>query len=162
MEMMLRRQILAALLLVSLATPAWAVNTWKTYTVKDGADEAIIWSTVQSDGTEETDKILVDKSALSGTFTKLTVKKLTFVPTGDSAATFTFEFDATTDDLIWAANATGPSNFAGIHLPVSLDFGPSGVVDPVSSGNTGDVVFTTTGVSASTTYSILVTVRKVP
>lgn len=135
-------------------------NTWKSYTVTDNADEATIWAVCVSDGTEETDKVLVDKSALSGTFTKLALKKLAFTPTGDASATFLLEWDATTDDTLWAFNAWSAAPAA--NLKMEWDFGPSGVVDPVSAGNTGDIVLTTTGVSAATTYSFLLTVRKIP
>lgn len=133
-------------------------NTWKIYTLVDNADAVKVWAQCQSDGTEETDKVLVDYSALSGTFTKLAVEEIVFLPTVGDTATYTLEFDATTDDLIWAYNSV-TGQFSGVQ---HWEFGNPGIVDPYSTGHTSDIVLTTTGISNATVYSFLITARKVP
>jgi hypothetical protein len=129
---------------------AWTITRT---TLIDAPDRAAVLAHILTDGSDATDQIIVDKSALSGTFTKLAITKIYVRATHSTVLVF-LEWDATTDDPIVAIDEA---------TPLALDFEAyGGFVDPVSAGNTGDVILTSAGVGGAGYIMVLVEVRKVP
>lgn len=105
----------------------------------------VIQFTSVSDGTGETAVVKVSKAALRLPHdAPIKINKIWGMANGMYVNMF---FDASNDDLI----ATIPD---GTPLEQCYkDFG--GLKDPQSTGNTGDIVFTTVGHTSGDTYSII-------
>jgi len=124
-----------------------------TNTLFSGTRRKIYQFTNVSDGTGESAVVKVDISTLTGPNksappSKLVVEAIDYNIQGFTSVTL--YFDATTDDEI----AVLPAG-SGV---VDFTYG-GGLVDPQSSGATGDIVLTTTGAAANASYDITLYVR---
>jgi hypothetical protein len=105
-----------------------------------------------SDGTGESDVVKVDVSALVGPDgtapTYIAIDEVQWSIQGFTSVRL--EWDATTDDeaLVLAAG-NGYLNFTNV----------GGLVDPKSSGTTGDLLLTTAGAVSGATYDITLSLR---
>lgn len=95
-----------------------------------------------SDGTGESAVTKVDISALIGAPTAVSILKIWYEVVGMSVKIL---FDHTTDDLALVLSGHGFWDFTS--------FG--GFKDPASAGDTGDILFTTTGHTSGDTYTII-------
>jgi len=100
-----------------------------------------------SDGTGEAAVAKVDISGLTGTPTKVTIKKLWWNCVGMAVRIL---FDHTTDDAVFLCAGDG-------HLCMKDS---PGIADPASSGGTGDILFTTVGHTSGDMYSISMLIKK--
>lgn len=104
-----------------------------------------------SDSTGESNVVKIDKSTLVGLTgaepTKLVIEEAKWSIQGFNYVKVTF--DHTTDDEAMILSGEG--------TVVYSDLG--GLVDPYSSGGTGDILFTTSGASTTATYDITLIVR---
>jgi hypothetical protein len=101
-----------------------------------------------SDGTGESAVQKVDISALDGTPTKVRITKLKWSCDGMQVKIL---FDHSTDDAVAILAGTGELD----------DVGDGPIKDPASSGDTGDILFTTSGHSAGDGYTIYMECEKV-
>lgn len=95
---------------------------------------------------DETAVIKVDKSTLTGLNGiepgRLVIEKVRWTMQGFNSIRILF--DHTTDDEAVVLNGTHGE----------LDYGDDGIVDPASTGGTGDILFTTQGGTANATYTV--------
>lgn len=98
-----------------------------------------VFLTQASDGTNATTTI-ADLSALAGTAAAIVVRSVKWSQHAAAGSTMTLAFDHTTDDLAIA--------WCGEQIDGCFEFGGNGIVDPASSGGTGDLIFTTTGLAS--------------
>ena len=123
-----------------------------TTTMHDSSFRRVIKIDNLCDGTGESAVIKVDKSADTdgGVPTKYAIDKILWNIQGFTSVILAF--DATTDDK---AFTFGPGEG-------SWDLSDTdGVVDPVSTGATGDIVLTTAGDTLGDTYNIVLYIRKI-
>lgn len=120
--------------------------------VHNGRRRYVVHLTNVSDGTGENDVVKVDVSTLIGpdgtppTYT--VVEEIQYSIQGFTSVRL--EWDATTDDEIATlSSGNGYLNFRQI----------GGLVDPKSSGTTGDILLTTAGAVSGATYDITLVVR---
>lgn len=123
-------------------------------TLVDGQKTAIFKFTNISDGSGESAVKKVDVSALSSnqsgqSCTGATIEKMWWQCNGMKVKIL---FDASTDDFCieLGENQSGHHDYT--------DFG--GLVNPASSGSTGDIMFTTVGHASADTYTVIMQVRK--
>lgn len=107
----------------------------------------------RSDGTGESGVVKVDKSTLTGPIagiepTKLALERVRWAVQG--FASVRLDWDHTTDDELMTLEGNGFEDF--------LEAGR--VVDPASSGGTGDVLLTTNSNASGNTYDISLYFRK--
>jgi|TARA_R100000030_G_scaffold88884_1_gene72965 hypothetical protein len=124
-----------------------------TQTIQDGPKTAIFKFNNVSDGTGESAVTKIDVSALTPSITgascsSVVIQKIYYQTIGMGVKIL---FDATTDDLAWQLAADWTD---------TLDFSEFGLPDPLSSGTTGDVKFTTTGHSSGDVYVVVMQVAK--
>lgn len=102
---------------------------------------------VSSDATELSDQVIVDASAYTGpqdqTVDRFSVRQLHYSCQG--LTYLDLEFDATTDDLISRLHA-------GSDWEDWREFG--GFADPKSTGYTGDILLTSVGAAANSSFEI--------
>lgn len=99
-----------------------------------------------SDGTGESAVKKVDISTLPGAPTAVKIRRVVFACEGMSVKV---AFDHTTDDTVLVLAGQG-----------EFDFYPyGGLKDPASAGDTGDILFTTTGHTAADSYTILMEIE---
>ncbi len=101
-----------------------------------------------SDGSGESAIQKVDISALVMAATKVTITKLIWACDGMQVKIL---FDHSTDDLV--AILSGHGKLDDVH--------DSAIQDPGSAGDTGDILFTTSGASSGDGYTIYMEIRKV-
>lgn len=103
-----------------------------------------------SDGTGESAVVKVDKSTLVGQNglepSKLVVEKIQFSTDGMSVRLF---WDHTTDDEICTLAGHGTRDWTSV----------GGLIDPASTGGTGDILFTTVGHTSGDSYDITLHLR---
>lgn len=125
-------------------------NTFTTQILNDGIRNTVIQAYLESDATgEESNTVLVDASALSGTFSKLKVKRIHSTLTGFNAK------------LLWDATANVP--FLNlIDGETDEDWTKQGgLQNNAGAGVTGDILITTDGFTAATDQgSITIHVQK--
>jgi hypothetical protein len=119
-----------------------------------GSRRHVIRSQFTIDGTEASDLVCVDKSALTGPDGtepgRLIIEKIEYHITG---CQILLEFDHDTDDAIVTLSGDGIIDFT--------DGGKfQGFVDPASTGATGDIVATTLATDSGDTASLVFYVRK--
>ena len=107
----------------------------------------------ESDGTEESAVVKVDKSGLTGPLsglepTSLSVEEIECDIQGFNYVTI--EWDHDTNDKIVTLSDSGYFDFRDI----------GGLDDPVSTGGTGDIVITTDGAADGASYNITLRCRK--
>jgi hypothetical protein len=120
--------------------------------------EVVVYATIFSDGTEETDMVIYDSSVIATALGITDPLDSTILEVYVSTSTLTalgvkLEFDATTDVLAVAipggAGATSHHNFR--------DFG--GLPNYAGTGITGDITLTTTLLEANSSISLVLCVR---
>jgi len=121
-----------------------------------GTRRVVQYVAVDSDGTEETDLVLYDSSAVAtalGIVDPLTCTLVSIkaVVNATSAARVELQFDATTDILAMALPAESDIDFN------FKDIG--GLKNPAGTGITGDITLTTTGLGAGDNIIIILEVR---
>ena len=130
-------------------------NTVTNTVLHTGNAQVVVYVTIASDGTEETDLVLYDSSAIATTLglaDTTNCKLLSVYATVSSAVTarVNLEFDATTDVL--ALNI--PANTL-----VKNDFRPiGGLKNTSATGKTGDITLTTTGLESGDSATIILVV----
>ena len=111
----------------------------------------IVRLTNVSDGTGESDVVKVDVSTLTNsngvTVTRTRVKEIFWNIQGFTSVRL--EWDATTDDEIAVLSGSG---YLDLHSV-------GGMLDPQSTGFTGDILLTTAGAINGATYTILLVVE---
>lgn len=117
-----------------------------------GTRRRVVKLTNISDGIGESDVVKVDVSALIGPDgsapTHVAIEEVQWSIQGFTSVRI--EFDATTDDeALTLAAGNGFMNFRDV----------GGVVDPKSSGTTGDLLLTTAGAVSGATYDITLVLR---
>ncbi len=123
-------------------------------TLVDGQKTAIFKFTNISDGSGEDAVKKVDVSALSSNqsgqaCTGATIEKMWWQCNGMKVKIL---FDASTDDFCIELG----ENQSGHHDYTTF----GGLVNPASSGSTGDIMFTTVGHTSADTYTVIMQVRK--
>jgi hypothetical protein len=107
--------------------------------------------TNRSDGTGESDVVKIDISTLVGLTgvapTKLQVLEVSWTIQGFTSVQL--EWDASTDVVTEMLTGSGYRDY--------MDSG--GLVDPMASGATGDLLLTTYGAASNATYDIFITVK---
>lgn len=112
--------------------------------------EVVRLITIVSDGSEESDLVIYDNSALVADVTKGSVVE---IAASGSSCQLLLEWDQTTDSPIAALDPSASPSLC------FRSFG--GIVNPNGTGATGDVVLTTTNLDAGDVVTILLTVRQV-
>ena len=104
-----------------------------------------------SDGTGESAVIKIDKSALIGPAGiepgRLVIEEIVWNITGFTSVRLFW--DHTTDDEIDILSGAGYRDYTAV----------GGLVDPASSGGTGDIILTTAGNVSGATYDITIVCR---
>lgn len=101
-----------------------------------------------SDGTGEAAVIKVSTASLTGLPTRLQITKIKWAIQGMAVAIL---YDASTDDRVAILTGDG-----------QIDEGNDGpIIDPQSSGHTGNVLFTTYGASSGDGYTIYMELKAV-
>lgn len=121
-------------------------------TVYESPKTLVVVLTNESDGTGESGVVKVDKSTLTGPNgavpSRLKIMEMSWVVTGFNYVTL--DWDADTDDEIDVLSGTGYVSYEHI----------GGLVDPQSTGATGDILLTTDGGADGSTYSIKLVIQK--
>jgi len=112
-------------------------NELKTLKVNETPHKSVLVFLNASDGTAESAALKVDISALPGAPTKVKISKMKWSVSGMAVKVY---FDHTTDDLVAVLSGDGE-----ISQPIE---------DPASAGGTGDILFTTVGAVANSSYMI--------
>ena len=131
-------------------------NTISNRTLLAGKKEATIYMTLTSDGTEETDYVLYDSSAIATSALDSDTLDCTildcFYSISSATGFFLLEFDADTD----IAALSLPANKAG--KLCFREFG--GLPNNGGTGKTGDITLTTTGLASGDSLMIALRVRR--
>lgn len=122
--------------------------------IQDGGRTAVLKFTNVSDGTGQSEAVLVDVSSLAAdpvtkqACTGVTLQKITFSNIGMGV------------ELLWDATTNVPL----LNLPQdwedTIDFSDFGIPNNSGAGSTGDILVTTVGANASDTYLLVITVTK--
>lgn len=112
-------------------------NELKTIKVNETPHKSVFVFMNASDGTAESAVTKVDISTLPGSPTKVRISKMNWTVSGMGVKVY---FDHTTDDLVAVLSGDGE-----ICAPLE---------DPASAGGTGDILFTTFGAAANSSYMI--------
>ncbi len=131
-------------------------NTVTNTRLLAGNKRTIQQITIASDGSEETDLIVYDSSAVAtllGIADPLNcmINKITY-STNSLLGVVHIEWDATTDVLAWAMPAQGGSGTFCFN-----DIG--GLKNAGGTGRTGDILLTTTGLVAGDSISLILDVK---
>lgn len=122
-------------------------------TLFNGRRRLIMQFTNVSDGTGESAVVKVDKSTLTGLNGlepgRLVIERVQGTCDGMVVKIL---YDHTTDDLALTC--------AGSYFDQEEGVPGTGLIDPASSGGTGDILFTTVGHSSGDSYSITLWMRK--
>lgn len=127
-------------------------DTVDSQVVFSGPRRYVVKLTNISDGTGESAVVKVDKSALTGPAGgapgRLVLEEISWDIQGFTS--IRLHWDATTDDeIVVLGPGSGQMSWAGV----------GGLVDPASTGTTGDIILTTNGHSSGDTYTITLVVR---
>lgn len=129
-------------------------NTLTKRTLVDGPRNLVVSLVLQSDGSEETDYVLVDASTYSPAFTDCAVMKVDYsiVATVTAAhPVVTLEWEATTDVPFVTL---GPNDECYDWCDVG------GISNNAGSGKNGDILLTTTGLATGDAISLTIHVKK--
>ena len=134
-------------------------NTNTLTTLVAGKNEVVIHLAMFSDGTEETDLVIYDSSAVATTLgltdsLNCSILEIHSAISSNTAATTTpqmrLEFDATTDVMAWSLPVgQGHYNFRKI----------GGLKNTSGTGITGDITLTSVALQASDNMSLVLIVR---
>lgn len=133
-------------------------NTVTSKVISTSLKEAIVYVTIDSDGSEETDLVIYDSSAVATTVGTTDPLKSTIISVyGSVSAAATarvwLEWDATTDVLAFdipAQNSPVKANFRCI----------GGLPNQAGTGITGDITLTTTGLESGDKITLVLHVRR--
>lgn len=107
---------------------------------------------ISSDGTEETDLVIFDHSAFANSSKYASVENIQVFGKAAAAATAAIEFDATSDDAIVSGS---------INEGFEVDYSRiGGKPNPGSTGVTGDIVLTTTGLASGDIFTVKLLVKQ--
>lgn len=135
-------------------------NTIKDVLLSASPKQAVKYITISSDGSEETDLVVYDSSAVAATLglsdpLDCSIEKIYAVVSAASTARVFLEWDATTDVLAFNI----PAN-----VEVNQDFrcfGISSLPNQGASANrTGDITLTTTGLESGDSITLILWVRR--
>lgn len=119
--------------------------------VRQNGRRYVVHLTSVSDGTGESNVVKVDISTLKlvDGVTVPTYTAIEYIEYSVSAGYVLLEWDHTTDDEIAVLSGQG-----------SMDWTPyGGLVDPRSTGGTGDILLSTSGFASGDTYDITIQLR---
>jgi|WetSurMetagenome_2_1015567.scaffolds.fasta_scaffold201029_1 hypothetical protein len=119
-------------------------NELKTIKVNETPHKSVFVFLNASDGTAESAVQKVDISTLPGAPAKVRISKMSWAVSGMTVKVY---FDHTTDDLVAVLSGDGE-----LDLPLE---------DPASTGGTGDILFTTIGAVANSSYQIVMEIEAV-
>lgn len=129
-------------------------NTLTKRTLVDGPRNLVVHLHVASDGSEETDYVLVDASTYTPAFTDCAVERVDYTIVNTATANhpvITLEWEATTD-VPFAV--LGPNSDC-------LDWcDVGGISNNAGAGKNGDILLTTTGLAAGDSFMITIYVKK--
>lgn len=130
-------------------------NTNTSQYLMSGPGRVIIHLVIDSDGTEETDLVVYDSSAVATLIGKTDTLNCRInsimYSTNSLLGVVKLEWDATTDILAWALPASGNSDkFCFDKI--------GGLKNKGGSGRTGDITLTTTGLVAGDAISLILDV----
>lgn len=132
-------------------------NTVTNVTLVKGIKEVVKYVTIASDGSEETDLVVYDSSAIATDLgvtdpTDSTIISICATVSAAATARAFLEWDATTDVLAFnlPAGDTTKANFRCI----------GGLPNQGGAGITGDITLTTTGLEAGDSISLVLHVRR--
>jgi hypothetical protein len=157
------KAILLSLVFASMAYGADAVTTKVLLETKT---HYIAHFTNVSDGTGESDVKKVDKSTISVATDGAEPGSLDIdaVAWNCDGMSVRVEWDHTTDDLALALSGFNPmlnfKSLIGLNVPGFIS--TAGLKDPRTTGDTGDIFFTTVGHTSGDTYNITLWLRKNP
>lgn len=134
-------------------------NTITNTTLMKTPTRFIKYVTISSDGTEETDYVLFDSSALAADVgivdpTKSTIESIYYSISAASTARVWLEWDATTDILAFDMPAQSPT-FIDFRRCMPI----GGLPNQGGSGVTGDITLTTTGLEAGDKITIVMEIK---
>lgn len=112
----------------------------------------VLYFTLQSDGTNETDYVLYDSSLLNiSDPLDSTLLEVQGVVSTQSTARVRLEWDATEDVLAFAVPLT---------IPFQFDFKSiGGLTNTAGAGKTGDLTLTTTGLNSGDSIVLILKIR---
>lgn len=146
----MKKLLISLMLLAGLAGVSRAADTVATSTPSVNGPYKF-WFSNSSDATGETAVQKVDISTLSGTPTKVRITRMKWSVTGMNVNVL---FDHTTDDRVLVLTGNG-----------EMDESDGPIVDPGSTGGTGDVLFTAQVVTSTATvrpgYTVFMELKKV-
>lgn len=122
--------------------------------IEDGPRNAVLKFTNVSDGTGQSNAVLVDVSTLSSdpltgqVCNGVTIQSVIYSCVGMGVELF---FDATTNMPLLNLN----QDFSD-----QIDFGPTGIPNNAGTGKTGDVLVTTNGATNNDTYFLMLSMTK--
>jgi hypothetical protein len=143
---LIKRFLLGLFFVAAAASLSNAADTVTSKTLRNtggawGSNYAFLFGN-GSDGTGESAVVKVSTTTLQGTPTKLKITKMKWNVYGMAVAVL---FDASTDDRVAILSGDG-------EYDADKQGGP--IIDPQSSGHTGNILFTTIGHSAGDGYTI--------
>ena len=113
-----------------------AGDTVSTQTIESGPRNLVMNFTNESDGTGESNVVKVDVSALGLSTTSLKVRKIEYNVVGGAVY---IKWDASTDNPIAYLSGYGCFDWTDTQ----------GITNPATTGNTGDILFSTSGFNAA-------------
>lgn len=124
-----------------------------TWTEWNGRRGLAYWFAAWTDGTNFTDTVVIDVSALSPSPAAVKIRSIHGKLNGNITANL--EFDATTDEAIYQLDGqTDVSIVEDVDFTVGPNLGRS--PDKTATGFTGDVVMTSTGVANGDEATLLI------
>ena len=130
-------------------------NTVTNTRLLAGQKKVVQYVVIDSDGTEETDLVIYDSSAVATVIgvtdpLKSSITSIEY-STNSLLGVVKLEWDASTDVLAWAFPANGGTS--------KFDFSQfGGLKNTAGTGITGDILLTTTGLVAGDAVSLVITV----
>ncbi len=120
-----------------------------------GTERIVQYVCIDSDGSEETDLVIYDSSAIATLIKKADslkcrINSITY-STNSVLGVVHLEFDASTDVLAWALPCQNSGHFCFEKH--------GGLVNRAGSGITGDITLTTTGLVAGDKVTLVIDVR---
>ena len=129
-------------------------NTLTKRTLVDGPRNLVVNFVLQSDGSEETDYVLIDASTFTPAFTDCAVMKVDYSIVSTATAAYpvvTLEWEAATDVVFLTL---GPNNDCYDWCDVG------GIGNNGGTGKNGDILLTTTGLAAGDAITLTIHVKK--
>lgn len=133
--------------------------------IADTKTHYVVHLTNISDGTGESAVVKADKSAIGvasdgAEAASLDIEQVRWAIQGFTSVRVLW--DHTTDDVGLVLCGSGYDDFRGLEGGVSGLIKTGGLLDPRSTGATGDILLTTNGGSSGATYDITLWLRKNP